>query len=45
LTCTNLAAPAWNCVATNYFDVDGNTTFTNIVSATESARYFELQVN
>jgi len=45
LTCTNLAAPAWICVATNYFDVNGNTTFTNTVSATESARYFELQVN
>jgi len=45
LTCTNLAAPNWSIATTNYFDVNGNTTFTNAVSTDEPARYFKLQVN
>ena len=45
LTCTNLAAPVWSCTATNYFDANGNTVFTNPIPAGEPARYFKLQVN
>ena len=45
LTCTNLVAPNWSIVTTNYFDVNGNTIFTNAVSTDEPARYFKLQVN
>ena len=47
LTSTNLATPlsGWSCAATNYFDVNGATSFTNIISPDEPARYFRLQVN
>jgi len=45
LTCTNLAAPVWSCIATNYFDVNGNITFTNTMSTGEPIRCFKLQVN
>jgi T5SS/PEP-CTERM-associated repeat protein len=47
LTSTNLATPlsGWSCAATNYFDVNGTTSFTNTISPDEPARYFQLQVN
>jgi T5SS/PEP-CTERM-associated repeat protein len=47
LSCTNLpAAPAdWSCIATNYFDASGGTSFTNAAPAPEPQRYFRLQVN
>ena len=46
LTSTNLATPlsGWSYVTTNYFDVNGTTSFTNTISANEPARYFLLQV-
>lgn len=47
LTCTNFPpAPAdWTCVATNYFDAGGVTSFTNAIPANEPQRYFKVQVN
>jgi hypothetical protein len=47
LTCTNFPpAPAdWKYVATNYFDVTGATSFTNMIPAGELQRYFKVQVN
>jgi T5SS/PEP-CTERM-associated repeat protein len=47
LTSTNLATPlsGWTCVTTNYFDATGQTSFTNVISANEAGRYFQLLVN
>jgi fibronectin-binding autotransporter adhesin len=45
LTSTNLTAPNWIPVATNYFDATGTVNFTNPVSTSELQRYFELQAN
>jgi T5SS/PEP-CTERM-associated repeat protein len=45
LTSTNLAAPNWTLVATNYFDSTGTVNFTNPVSSADLQRYFELQIN
>lgn len=47
LTSTNLAMPlsSWTCVATNYFNLNGTTTFTYAISTGEPARFFQLQVN
>jgi len=47
LTCTNFPpAPAdWSPVATNYFDANGATSFTNAITADEPKRYFRVQVN
>lgn len=47
LTSTNIGAAQidWTCIATNYFDANGLTGFTNAISSNESQRYFRLQVN
>jgi hypothetical protein len=47
LTSTNLAVPLanWACITTNYFDVNGNTSFTNAIFPGEPGRYFQLKVN
>jgi hypothetical protein len=47
LTSTNLATPSsgWFPVATNYFDVTGTTSFTNLTTTGDPQRYFQPQVN
>lgn len=45
LTSTNLAAPVWTRIGTNYFDMNGDTGFTNAIPGAEPQRFFELEAN